>query len=209
MGISPHVRSGCQKSKIVFSHLAGVARAKWGISTRVMEMIYRGVLLAMVTYAAAGWADRVNSYHRKQLTQAQRYALLGVTKAYRTIPTDALCVIAGATPIECVLKERRSAYYLRSGISFTHSKKHFEIQLGITKEEVIWIKKEIIEETYRTWQTKWDYSQKGRLTYQYYKDISQRMAAKWIEYSYYTAQLISGHGNLKFHLKKLALSETE
>lgn len=90
----------------VFSQLARIAKVRWGISSAIMETMYNGIFLPVAAYAAAGWVDKVNSYHRKQLTQAQRYALLRVTKAYRTISSEALCVIAGVVSIEFALAEK-------------------------------------------------------------------------------------------------------
>ena len=136
---------------------------QWGLSTGVMETLYRGVFLPIITYAAARWMDRLNVHHRKRLTQAQRWALLGTTKAYRTISSDALCVIAGAIPIELVLEERRASYFLRKCKNFAFLGKNYIIQTGITKQEITQIKHEITRQMQQAWQTKWDNSQKGRL----------------------------------------------
>ena len=99
MNITPHINYIYNKSKTILSQFARVAKSTWGLNNSIMESLYKGVFIPIISYAAAGWADKLNTHHHRKLNQAQRYALIGVTKAYRTVSTDALCVIAGATPI--------------------------------------------------------------------------------------------------------------
>ncbi|KAI4480991.1 hypothetical protein M0802_014066 [Mischocyttarus mexicanus] len=115
-----HITHICNKSKLVSGQLASVAKSSWGQSVETMKAISRGVFVPVITYAAAGWADNINVRHIRRLRQAQRFALIRVTKAYRTISTDALCVIAAATPIELLVVERKSSYFLRKNIGFQH-----------------------------------------------------------------------------------------
>ncbi|KAI4480231.1 hypothetical protein M0802_014277 [Mischocyttarus mexicanus] len=85
-----------------------------------MNSIYKGVFVPVISYAAAGWADMINVHHTRRFKQAQRYALIRVTKAYRTFSTDALCIIAGAIPIELLLVKIKNTYFLRRIIAFQH-----------------------------------------------------------------------------------------
>lgn len=209
LGITPHVNYISNKSRKTFSQLAAVARARWGISSGIMETLYRGVFIPIIAYASAGWADKVNAHHRRRLMQAQRYALLTVTKAYRTISSDALCVIAGAAPITLVLQEAQCRYYLRKGRNFTHHGRNYTIAANTTKNEEKRIKHEMAKQTGTAWQKMWDRAANGRHTHKFYKSIPDRINAKWIRNNYYIVQILSGHGNFKAKLKKLGLSETE
>ena len=147
MGITPHINAICKKSKSIFSQLARITKARWGLNTSIMETMYKCVFLPVVAYAAAGWVDKINAYHRKQLTQAQRYLLLRVTKAYRTVSSDALCVIAGAKPIELILEERKSFYILRKGKTFNLLGKQYILNQGITNRGIDQIKSSIYQYT--------------------------------------------------------------
>ncbi|KAI4482903.1 hypothetical protein M0802_013620 [Mischocyttarus mexicanus] len=207
--VTPHINYVCNKSKVVFSQLARVAKAKWGLSSKTMKAIYNGVFIPVVTYAAAGWADRINVHHIRSLIQAQRYALIRVTKAYRTISTDALCVIAGVTPIELLVVEKRSLYYLRKNIALQHFDLTFAAQEQECKIETRMRKCSIKRETTRKWQEQWNASENRRTTYEFYENIEERLMANWMHHNHYMVQILSGHGNLKNNLKRLGLAETD
>ncbi|KAK9302500.1 hypothetical protein QLX08_005559 [Tetragonisca angustula] len=175
-----------------------------------MRTLYRGIFVPIITYAAARWADKLNVHHKRKLRQAQRSALPRVTKAYRTISTEALCVIAGAALIKLVAKKKkRSLYYLRKGREFQHFSIRHEPQQQQTKTELERSKHIIRDETVRKWQEEWDASQKGRITYRFHSNIQDRLSARWIHHNHYMVQMLSGHGNFKANLRKLGLIETE
>ncbi|KAI4472916.1 hypothetical protein M0802_016427 [Mischocyttarus mexicanus] len=161
--MSAHITYVSNKSKVIFSKLASVAKANWGLSTNTMKAIYKGVFVPIISYAAAGWADKINVHHKRRLTQAQRYALIRVTKAYRTISTDALCIIAGATPIDLLLVEIRNLYFLRRNITFQHFDVSFAAQEQICKIENKSRKCTIRETTNNIWQEQWNVSEKEGL----------------------------------------------
>lgn len=52
----------------------------------------------------------------KMIERAQRTVLIGVTRAYRTVSTNALPVIAGVLPIRIALKKRVALSLVRRGI---------------------------------------------------------------------------------------------
>ncbi|KAI4473346.1 hypothetical protein M0802_016170 [Mischocyttarus mexicanus] len=153
--MSTHITYVSSKSKVIFSKLASVARSNWGLSTKTMKAIYKGVFVPIISYAAAGWADKINVHHKRRLTQAQRYALIRVIKAYRTISTDALCIIATATPVELVLVEIRNTYFLRRNIAFQHFDLSFAAQEQICKIETNNRKCKIRKTTTKIWQEQW------------------------------------------------------
>ncbi|KAI4472524.1 hypothetical protein M0802_016736 [Mischocyttarus mexicanus] len=154
--MSAHITHVSNKSKVIFSKLASVAKANWGLSTNTMKAIYKGVFVPIISYAAAGWADKINVHHKRRLMQAQRYALIRVTKAYRTISTDALCIIAGATPIDLLLVEKRNTYFLRRNITFQHFDVSFAAQEQICKIETKHRKCTIKKTTTKIWQEQWN-----------------------------------------------------
>lgn len=208
LNITPHINYISSKGKEIFNKLASTAKATWGLNSKTMRTLYRGIFVPIITYAAAGWADKLNVHHKRKLRQAQRSALLRVTKAYRTISTETLCVIAGAVPIELAAKEKSSLYYLRKGSELQHFSIHHEPQQQQTKLELERYKHTIRNETTRKWQEEWDASQKGRITHRFHSNIQDRLNAKWIHHNHYTVQMLSGHGNFKSNLRKLGLTDT-
>ncbi|KAI4475453.1 hypothetical protein M0802_015151 [Mischocyttarus mexicanus] len=209
LNIAGHVAYVSSRSKLIFSQLSSVAKSKWGLSNKVMTTIYKGVFVPIITYAAASWADKINVHHRRRLKQAQRYALIRVTKAYRTISTDALCVIAGVTPIELQIEERKSMYLLRKNISLQHFDISFAAQESINKAETNKRKTLIRKETTRKWQEQWSSSNNGRLKFEFYPNVQDRLNATWINHNHYLVQILSGHGNFYHQLKRLGLVEQD
>ncbi|KAK9304205.1 hypothetical protein QLX08_004365 [Tetragonisca angustula] len=150
-----------------------------------MRTLYTGIFIPIISYAAAGWADKINSQHRKKIRQAQRAAVLRVTKAYRTISTAALCVIAGATPIDLIIKEKSSLYHLRKGRKFIHHTTHYEALTQQTEAEIEKTKHKIRRETLTKWQHEWDAGQLGRLTHKFYGNVKERLNAGWTHNNHY------------------------
>lgn len=135
--------------------------------------------------------------------------MLRICKAYRTISTAALCVIAGTIPIDLVIREKSSLYHLRKGRKFQHHSTLYEPQPQQAEKEIEEMKCKIRRDTLKKWQQEWDEDQKGRLTYKFYGNIEERLNADWIHQNHYTVQILSGHGNFKGNLKKLGQTETE
>jgi len=67
----------------------------------------------VIAYAAAGWTDLYTAKNKKILRAVQREVLIAHTSAYRTQSWESLCVIAGQTPIDLLLNERRTLYEVR------------------------------------------------------------------------------------------------
>lgn len=197
LNITPHVKYVANKSKQVFNKLAHIARAHWGVNYVTMSALYKGVFQPIVTYAAPAWCDKLQVWHRKHLVQAQRHVLLRVTRAYRTISTEALTVIAAATPINLLIEERRAIYLMKSKRAVKIGNLTLEPRDHITKELITEIRKQIGKQIVDMWQTSWDQSTKGRITHKFFGNIERRLKSTWIQPSYYTMQILSGHGQFR------------
>ncbi|KAI4487682.1 hypothetical protein M0802_011944 [Mischocyttarus mexicanus] len=151
-----HITNVSNKSKMTFSQLASVAKSNWGLSTKIINAIYKRVFIPVISEAAAGWVDKINVHLKKRLKQAQRYALIRVTKAYRTISIDALCMIVGATPVELLLVEIKNTYFLMRNIAFQHFDVSFAAQGQICKIETNNRKCTIRKTTTKIWKEQWN-----------------------------------------------------
>ncbi|XP_023212917.1 uncharacterized protein LOC111615713 [Centruroides sculpturatus] len=96
MSWNEHIKGLKIKCNIIFNKLEQVANGTWGLRSSAMEGIYDGMFVPIMTYAASVWCGKVhNSLQNKHLRQAQRIALLRLTKCYRTTSTEGLMVLAG------------------------------------------------------------------------------------------------------------------
>lgn len=73
--------------------------------------LYYMTMESIVLYGAPIWAEAATrSANKKLLRKTQRIGLARVVSAYRTVPTETLCVLAGITPWNIKIKERRKMF---------------------------------------------------------------------------------------------------
>jgi len=65
-----------------------------------LMMIYKHAIFPAITYAAEAWYISVSKRAKKKLQQIQRAFLIFITKAYKSVSSEALSAIAGIMPIE-------------------------------------------------------------------------------------------------------------
>lgn len=95
-----------QKSKKLMQNLVGLARNTWGLSSSVIETIYRGAVEPALLYGAEIWHEAARRrYFEKKLAQIQRSFLLRIAKSYRTVSHEALCAVTAIPPISLRLAE--------------------------------------------------------------------------------------------------------
>jgi len=63
-------------------------------------MIYKGAILPLLLYGSPVWIDAMKyTCNRRVYIRVQGLIILGIAKAFRTMSTDAPCVVAGTIPI--------------------------------------------------------------------------------------------------------------
>lgn len=111
-----HVDMVVKKAVQAFFGIALVARVEWGIPHAPAKHLYKALIVPIVTYGAAVWARRTAQVKIKEkIRRAQRPALIGIAKSYRTAPTEALLAIAGILPLELEVQWRAVAFAVRHG----------------------------------------------------------------------------------------------
>ncbi|GBP65882.1 Retrovirus-related Pol polyprotein from type-1 retrotransposable element R1 4 [Eumeta japonica] len=118
------------------------------------------------------------SWGMSALLRRQRPSLVLLTKAYRTVSTPALPVLAGVLP----------AHYEVTITDRTDRQRD-----GLTRAEVRVFKRRAKEEAVIEWQKEWDEETKGRELYRFFPEVSARLSFDWIEPDYETSQLLTGH----------------
>lgn len=206
--VSEHVEYISARAKQRFFNLSGLAGSKWGYGFRARSLLYNAIFESIATYGATGWAHRLSRSRIAALNSAQRFALISVTAAYRTISTDALCVISNQIPLDLVLSEKRHRFFVRKLIPFSHNGIEFapsaDEDPATHKAETL---NALRENTIHQWEQRWIASTKGRITFQFFPSIAHR-ASSPMPVNHYTTQLLSGHGNFRGRLHQLGLARS-
>ncbi|KAJ8868104.1 hypothetical protein PR048_031913 [Dryococelus australis] len=125
--------------------------------------------------------------HRAKLLRVQRAALLAVTKAYRTVSTDALQVIPGIAPMDLrVIEVGKLALTRVNG------------QVEPQHRRVAW------EKVMEDWHERWSASEKGRVAFTIFPCVRERLKLDFV-LGHQSEQFLSGHGNFKAKLYEMGL----
>lgn len=201
-----HIRTVNEKSKKSFFALTRISTATWGLSFNTLKIIYGATYLGSICYGAPVWADRATvGAVRRKLLQGQRLALIFLCKAYRTVSTEALPVLAGVLPVDLEVQRRAAMYY--------STLQNMECDfLGIRdREKILRLfqqQSDVCNDLMAEWQQRWDESSKGRHLYQFFPSVRERMSRTWLEVDHCVAQFLTGHGNFKSKLHSFKLVDS-
>ncbi|CAB3251733.1 unnamed protein product [Arctia plantaginis] len=110
---------------------------------------------------------------RGKLLQGQRLALIFLCKAYRTVSTEALPVLAGVLPVDLEVQRRAAMYYSRQQnmeCDFLGARDRGKITRLLQQQPDVY--NDLIDE----WQQRWDESSKGRHLYQFFPSVRERLS---------------------------------
>ena len=88
--VSSHCKYLREKVSNIFVGLRKPAGSTWGIEYTTSKIVYKGVLIPILTYASAAWYQLTNKHCRKDLFSARRIALRSVVKSYSTTAKESL-----------------------------------------------------------------------------------------------------------------------
>ena len=100
----PHTQFLENKLMKIRNNLARCSRSTWGLSYHNLRTIYDHAILPVISYAAEVWSTNTSKRAQLKLSQIQRSFLISITKAYKTVSTDALLAIAGIMPINLAIR---------------------------------------------------------------------------------------------------------
>jgi len=185
-----HISSLATKSSDLYTRLRGMTSANWGMDRRSAKIIYNGVFLPRITYAAEIWYEGTNLVKSiNKLCSMQRAPLLAMTSAYKTASTNCLSAVAGVLPLDLEVRRILLARKLKSN----------EIQIEEHDEGI----RELME----LWQTRYDATDKGEWTKYMIPNLIQRCALPLV-LDHYTTQLLTGHGDFKSKLFSFKLVQS-
>ena len=91
--------------------LARSAKVYWGLVKGALDIIYKGAILPLLTYAAPVLSSALGKkYNVRRLRSVQRKFALRVIRGYRTISYHAATTLAGMVPIDLKIKELVDVY---------------------------------------------------------------------------------------------------
>jgi hypothetical protein len=92
-------------SKLIHS-LSKSAKLTCGVRHKALQTIYTGAILPLLLYGAPVWAEAMKYEHnRPKYIRVQRLINIKIGKAFRTTSSEALCLLAGTTPIVLLTEE--------------------------------------------------------------------------------------------------------
>lgn len=179
LNFNNHVDYVCKKATVVISALSRIMPNNSAIISSKRRLL-ASVSSSIVRYAAPVWSSALKTgRNRAQLNRTSRLMAMRVSSAYRTISSDAVCVIAGMIPI-CLLLEEDSECYRDRGTR------------GIRKRARV--------STLHKWQQQWDNAANGRWTHRLIPNVSMWITRAHGEVNFHMTQFLSGHGCFKQYL---------
>lgn len=202
-----HITTVGEKAKNSFYALTRISTATWGLSFNTLRTIYGATYLGCMCYGAPVWADKATiGAVRRKLLQSQRLALIFLCKAYRTVSTEALPVLAGVLPVDLEV-QRRAAMYFNTrdnmDITFLSPRDRLKI-IRLVDKDVVDVTDELLDE----WQERWNTSIKGRQLHRFFPSVRERLEMSWLEVDHCVAQFLTGHGNFKSKLYQFKLVDS-
>ena len=117
-----------------------------------------------------------------------------VTRAYRTVSTDALLVLAQLMPWPIRAKLRHEMFW--------KNKKLEDDELS-DDDAPVKTDEQLEEEALMEWQRRWDASANGRWTHQCVPNIATWINRKFGDLNYFLTQVLTGHGDFQTYLCRI------
>ena len=108
---SEHIRYAAEKCTKLIHSLSKSAKISWGLKHEALKMIYKGAVLTLLLYGAPVWIEGMKyEYNRQKYIKVQRLMKLRIAKAFCATSSEALCILAGFTPIVIKTEEAVELY---------------------------------------------------------------------------------------------------
>lgn len=188
-----HIDYATGRARIAANNVARILPRTAHTSEQNRKLL-AAVAESIAMYAAPVWATRAMKLktNRMKLDAAQRPSTIRVARAHRTVSTEALTVLARQTPWTLLAKEREALYLNKT----QHQGRSVE---------------EIKAETLSKWQQRWEneHPTKGKWTKNLIPNLTPWMNRNHGDITYFTTQILSGHGKFQTYLKRIGKTDTE
>lgn len=179
LNFNSHVDYVCKKATLVISALSRIMPNNSAISSSKRRLL-ASVSSSIIRYAGPVWLTALKTdRNRAQLDRTFRLMAMRVSSSYRTISSDAVCVIASMIPICLLLEEDSECYRDRATRG---------------------IRERARASTLLKWQRQWDNAVNGRWTHRLIHNLSVWFTRAHGEVNFQMTQFLSGHGCFKQYL---------
>lgn len=181
LNFNSHVDYACEKSAKAMNAVARIMPNIGGPRSSTRRLL-ASVSTSILRYGAPAWAAALKTKrNRGKLDSAFRLMAVRVASAYRTISSEAVCVIAGMLPICITLAEDIECYQRRET-------RNARRMLRIS--------------SMARWQQEWDNAENGRWTHRLIPNLSLWVNRKHGEVNFHLTQFLSGHGCFRKYLHR-------
>lgn len=187
-----HVKETVAKAEKLAAALYRLMPNMRGPSGKKRRVLF-GAVLSILLYGAPVWGCVAESgKHGAMLNGIQRRMAIRVIRGYRTVSTEAACVVAGVPPITLLVKER------------------LRVQRRKEEGRLMGVRREEREVTMRMWQDRWDaLVETGQWTKRLIPNIAAWMNCEWRVDDYFLTQFLTGHGSFRAYTRRIGRSEDD
>lgn len=181
LSFSKHIREATEKAAKISNNLNRIMPRTFGAGEGKRRLLAK-IAEQIISYGSPVWDENLEiKQNTKHLEKAQRITAIRVSRAYKTVSSEALMVIGRCIPWEIKLKLRRN---IRNR---TEQCEDFE------------------NKCMEKWQQKWRASStnKGKWTKSIIKDINSWYNRPHGELTYEMTQALTGHGCFQSYLYKI------
>lgn len=187
LSFASHVEYACKRASTAIAALSRMMSNSSAVIASKRKLL-ASVALSILRYGGPIWSKALRTNRNlKRLESTYRIMCLRVASAYRTVSKEAVCIIAGMTPIGLIIKEDVQCFNQRGTRGVRDTCK---------------------EETLRSWQQEWDNSTKGRWTHRLIPNVSDWYGRSHGEVNFHLTQFLSGHGCYRQYLHRFGHSES-
>lgn len=232
-----HIEEATNKAIRTMTALSSLMTNGIRTSQAVRRLFYM-TLESVVLYGAPGWAEGVDlSRNRTLLKKTQKLGLGRVVSAYRSVPQETLCVLAGVPPWHLKIRERKQLFELENAVLNEENINRIKVcsregrSLGevhlvleglrvetedgeeedesLKKEIKKWIRKKMKQVTDNLWQEEWEQGVVGRWTYRLIPNIVNWKKRKHGQLDFHMTQILTGHGVFSTFRKKIGKADSD
>ena len=161
--------------------------------------VLASVATSIMTYAAPIWVSALDKERNcLRLRSAQRLIAIRVSRAYRTVATNAVLVLARQVPWELLARERSERWLSLKTVAVSEASVVEPVKTG----------RELRIDTMNKWQQQWHGDEStGQWTRRLLPDLGDWFSREHGQLTYHLTQVLSGHGCFQEYLWKRKRAE--
>lgn len=186
----PHIKRTAERAAAKVASLTRLMANTHGPKPSTRRLLM-STAHSILLYGAEVWADALTiKKYRKTMTYVQRQGALRIACAYRTVPAEAVLIVAGVIPIDLLAMERKRIY---------ERDEQTERPDAARRER---------EKTLTDWHARWTTEGSGRWTRRLIKDLRPWTERGFGEVNFYLTQFLTGHGYFRSYLHNMKRVQT-